>query len=77
MSRAKTLRPSWRHALTLNMCRPFMKQRLDIPRMMAGMDLGGVSSVALQKLGFHAQVPASYDEYYAPPEKRKDRQSVE
>jgi len=68
---------SWRHALTLNMCRPFMKQRLDIPRMMAQMDLGGISSVARQKLGFLAQVPASLDEYYAPLEQRKYRQSVE
>ena len=68
---------SWRHALTLNMCRPFMKQRLDLPRMMADMDLSGVSNVALQKLGFLAQVPASLDEYYAPPEQRKYRQSVE
>ena len=69
--------PSWRHALTLNMCRPFMKQRIDLPRIMSNMDLGGVSNVALQKLGFLAQVPASLDEYYAPPEQRKYRQSVE
>ncbi len=68
---------SWRHALTLNMCRPFMKQRLDLPRIMANMDLSGVSKVALQKLGFLAQVPASYDEYYAPAEKRKYQQTVE
>ena len=59
------------------MGRPLMKQRLDIPRMMANMDLAGVSDVALQKLGFLAQVPASLDEYYAPPEQRKYRQSVE
>lgn len=67
----------WRHALTINMCRPFMKQRIDLPRMMAAMDLSGVSETALQKLGFHAQVPASREEYYAPPEKRKYRQAVE
>jgi ectoine hydroxylase-related dioxygenase (phytanoyl-CoA dioxygenase family) len=68
---------TWRHALTLNMCRPFMKQRLDLPRMMEGMDLSTLSETALQKLGFRAQVPASLDEYYAPPEKRKYRQAVE
>jgi len=67
----------WRHALTVNMCRPFMKQRIDIPRVMSGMDLTGVPEVALQKLGFRAQVPASYDEYYAPPEKRTYTQAVE
>ena len=57
------------------MSRPWMKQRVDIPRVMEGMDLSGVSEKALQKLGFYSQVPASYDEYWAPPEKRKFRQS--
>lgn len=67
----------WRHALTLNVCRPFMKQRIDIPRAMAGMDLAGVSERVLQKLGFRAQVPASYDEYYVPAAQRKFRQVAE
>ena len=67
----------WRHALTLNMCRPYMKQRIDIPRAMAHVDLSGTAEKALQKMGFLSQVPASYDEYYAPPAKRKYRQKVE
>ncbi|MEO6252345.1 MAG: phytanoyl-CoA dioxygenase family protein [Ferruginibacter sp.] len=71
------LTDQWRHALTINMCRPFMKQRIDIPRAMQDMDLGGVSQQALQKLGFLAQVPASYDEYYTSPEKRKFKQAAE
>ncbi len=69
--------PQWRHALTINMCRPYMKQRIDIPRAMSHMDLSGLSERALQKLGFHAQVPASYDEYYVPPHQRKYKQPVE
>jgi ectoine hydroxylase-related dioxygenase (phytanoyl-CoA dioxygenase family) len=67
----------WRHALTVNMCRAYMKQRLDIPRAMQHMALSGVSEAALQKLGFLAQVPASYDEYYAPFEERKYKQKTE
>jgi len=69
----------WRHSITVNMCRPYMKQRLDIPKMMAasGVDLTGVSERAMQKMGFYAQVPESLDEYYQPPEKRKFRQKVE
>jgi ectoine hydroxylase-related dioxygenase (phytanoyl-CoA dioxygenase family) len=64
---------AWRHALTINMCRAWMKQRIDIPRAMR--DRGHpMSERAAQKLGFHAQVPASYDEYYLPPERRKFRQ---
>jgi ectoine hydroxylase-related dioxygenase (phytanoyl-CoA dioxygenase family) len=67
----------WRHALTVNMCRGYMKQRIDIPRAMQHMDLAGASESALQKLGFLAQVPASYDEYYAPFEQRKFKQKTE
>ncbi len=69
----------WRHALTINMCRSWMKQRLDIPRVMesAGIDTASLSKNAKQKLGFFTQVPASYDEYYAEPEKRKYTQRVE
>ena len=70
---------SWRHALTVNMCRPYMKQRLDIPRAMqdAHIETSAIPERALQKLGFHAQVPASYDEYYVAPEMRKFRQAAE
>ena len=68
---------SWRHALTINMCRPWMKQRLDVPRIMSHIDLSEVSETAQQKLGFHAQVPASYEEFHAPPEKRKFKQKPE
>ena len=67
----------WRHALTINMGRSWMKQRIDIPRAMSSMDLSGVSETALQKLGFLSQVPANYDEYYAPFEKRKFKQKTE
>jgi ectoine hydroxylase-related dioxygenase (phytanoyl-CoA dioxygenase family) len=67
----------WRHALTINMCRPWMKQRLDIPRAMAHMDLSTVSERAKQKLGFLARVPASYDEYYVPLEQRTFKQPME
>jgi ectoine hydroxylase-related dioxygenase (phytanoyl-CoA dioxygenase family) len=67
----------WRHALTINMCRSWMKQRIDIPRAMAHMDLSRVSERALQKLGFHSRPPASYEEYYAPPENRTYRQTYE
>lgn len=67
----------WRHALTLNMCRPYMKQRIDIPRAMADVDLSGTPELALQKMGFLAQVPAGYDEYYVPPAERKFKQPAE
>lgn len=66
----------WRHAITINMCRSWMKQRIDLPRAMAhhGSDVGSLSERARQKLGFHSQPPSSYDEYYAPPERRTFKQ---
>jgi ectoine hydroxylase-related dioxygenase (phytanoyl-CoA dioxygenase family) len=69
----------WRHGMTINMCRPWMKQRIDIPKAMAqaGKDIDKISDAAKQKLGFFAQVPENYEEYYQPLEKRKYRQKVE
>lgn len=67
----------WRHALTINMCRPYMKQRIDIPRAMAHMNHPAYSPRVRQKLGFLTQTPANYDEYYAPPDQRKFVQKYE
>ena len=69
----------WRHAMTINMGRSWMKQRLDIPRAMrdAGKDISRLAKRAKQKLGFNAEVPASYSEYYQPFEKRKFKQEAE
>jgi hypothetical protein len=44
---------------------------------MSQLDLSKLSAAARQKLGFDTQVPANYDEYYAPPEKRKYKQKAE
>lgn len=71
------LTDNWRHALTINMVRPWMKQRIDIPRAMQNMDLSTFSEAAKQKLGFFAQVPANYSEYYCAPELRKFKQKTE
>ena len=70
---------NWRHSITLNMCRPYMKQRIDIPRIMgaSSVDLTGADEKSLQKMGFYAQVPESLEEYYLPPEQRKYRQKAE
>ena len=67
----------WRHALTINMCRPYMKQRIDIPRAMAGLDHHTYSKRIRQKLGFLSQPPANYEEYYADPEQRTFSQQYE
>lgn len=58
--------PRW--ALTLTFTRPFMKQQMDYPRQL-GEDFPPNERVR-QLLGYNARVPASYDEWYQPPEKR-------
>ncbi len=67
----------WRHAITMNICRPYMKQRLDIPRAVSHLDTSKWSEKAKQKLGFYTQTPANYDEYYVAPELRKYKQKYE
>jgi len=67
----------WRHSLGINMCRSYMKQRFDIPRLLRDQDMSGVSERALQKLGFLTQTPTSLDEYYAPLGQRTFRQKYE
>ena len=67
----------WRHALTINIVRPWMKQRIDIPRAMSNIDVNSLSEKAKQKLGYFSQIPANYDEYYVPFDQRKFKQKTE
>ena len=60
----------WRHALTLNVCRPWMKQYIDIPRLLSDVDMSEVPEKVKQKLGFYSQPPVSYEEYYDTNRKR-------
>ena len=70
---------NWRHAITLNICRPWMKQRIDLPRLLMNNNLNikKINPKALQKLGFQAQIPSSLEEYYAPIKYRKFTQLPE
>lgn len=54
----------WRHALTLNICHPWMKQRIDLTKIIKKKDLKNVSFVNKKKFGFFSIPPKSYSEYY-------------
>ncbi len=69
--------PFWRHALTINMCRSYMKQRIDIPRALQAAGISVTHPKARQKLGFLSQVPAGYHEYYLPLDQRPFQQRPE
>lgn len=59
-----------RHAVTLNACRAYMRQRFDYPRMV-GDELGSTLSPTLRRiLGFDVRVPTSLEEYYLPEDQR-------
>jgi ectoine hydroxylase-related dioxygenase (phytanoyl-CoA dioxygenase family) len=61
---------SARHAITLNVCRSFMRQRFDYPRLVGEETLSHVGEVGKRFLGFYVRVPTSLDEYYLPEEQR-------
>lgn len=73
----ENLTDQWRHALGIGMIRPYLKQRIDLPRALQHQDLSGLTAMGMQKLGFFAQAPSSIEEYYRPPEARTYRQRSE
>lgn len=61
----------WRRAILLAMIRPYVRQRFDMPRMVAHLDVDTLSSRVRQKLGFELIAPGSYEEYFLPGSTRK------
>lgn len=59
-----------RHAITLNVCRAYMRQRFDYPRLVGPETLDHIGEVGLRFLGFNVRMPATLDEYYLPEEER-------
>lgn len=61
----------WRHALTVNFCRPYMRTRFDFPKMIAQSGLvEPPSSEARRYLGYDVRMPSSVAEFYLPPDQR-------
>jgi hypothetical protein len=59
-----------RHAITLNACRNWMKQRFDYPRMLSEEQVAALGPVGRRFIGMDSRIPSSLDEYYVPPEER-------
>jgi len=61
----------WRHAVTINFCRPFMRSRFDFPKMLSQESwLKDLDSSARKYLGFDVRMPSSLQEFYLPPSER-------
>ena len=59
-----------RHAITLNVCRSYMRQRFDYPRLVGEETLAHIGETGRRFLGFNVRMPASLDEYYLPEDQR-------
>jgi len=55
-----------RHAITMNVCRSYMRQRFDYPRAVPPELVQRLGEVGRRFLGFNVRVPSSLDEYYVP-----------
>lgn len=59
-----------RHALTINYCRPYMRQRFDFPRLIPKAQLDAMDKLTKKRIGYDVRVPTRLDEFYLPVEKR-------
>lgn len=59
-----------RHALTINVCRSYMKQRFDYPRMLGTDKLKEFDERLLRFLGYRARTPVNLEDYYCDPGER-------
>lgn len=61
----------WRRAILIAMVRPWVRQRFDMARMVAHLDVDTLPRAIHQKLGFDHVAPGSYEEFYLPHATRK------
>jgi ectoine hydroxylase-related dioxygenase (phytanoyl-CoA dioxygenase family) len=67
----------WRHAITMNICRVFMKQQFDFPELLGDDKIRKLSDSAKQFIGYYSRVPKNMGEFLLPPEKRLYRSGQE
>jgi ectoine hydroxylase-related dioxygenase (phytanoyl-CoA dioxygenase family) len=60
----------WRHALTMNACRAFMKQRFDWVRFVPAEISGALNDQARRIIGFDTRLPTSLEEFFVPEDRR-------
>ena len=59
-----------RHSFAMNVCRSYMRQRFDYPRMVPKEVVDQLGEVGKRFLGFNVRMPTSLEEFYLPAEKR-------
>ena len=56
----------WRHSMTLNACRPFMKQRMDWVRFIPEDIASNLNERARRIIGYDTRLPTSLEELFVP-----------
>jgi ectoine hydroxylase-related dioxygenase (phytanoyl-CoA dioxygenase family) len=59
-----------RHAVTLNVCRSFMRQRFDYPRLMPQHMIDSMDDIGRRFIGYDVRVPVNLEQYYVPADQR-------
>ncbi len=59
----------FRHALTLNACRPYMKQRMDWVRFIPEQLTNQLNDQARRIVGFDTRIPSNLEEFFQPIDK--------
>jgi ectoine hydroxylase-related dioxygenase (phytanoyl-CoA dioxygenase family) len=65
----KNYTSDFRHALTLNACRPFMKQRMDWVRFLPSEITDQLNEQARRIIGFDTRIPTNMEEFFLPKDK--------
>lgn len=59
-----------RHSVTMNVCRSYMRQQFDFPRMVGADIKAQLGEAGLRFLGFDVRMPLSLEDYYLPAAQR-------
>lgn len=59
-----------RHSLTINVCRSYMRQRFDFPRLVPSVVMEGLGEKGRRLIGMNVRIPTSLQEFYLPSEQR-------
>lgn len=59
-----------RHSLTINLCRSYMRQRFDLPRLVPADVINRLGEKGRRLIGMNVRMPASLQEFYLPADQR-------
>ncbi|MEO8769688.1 MAG: phytanoyl-CoA dioxygenase family protein [Ferruginibacter sp.] len=61
----------WRHAVTMNVCRAYMRQQFDFSELMGEEKIDTLSEDVKQFIGYNVRMPHNMEEFLLPADKRK------